>query len=346
MNAAAAPPRAPNRLLTLVRELLVASAGILLATQVVARARLDGPWGQRIGALALAACVYLCGPRLPALVAGRMRRTGPGCGTLLLRLPGALVLGPVMLWVAGELCRGAGLELRISGFWPLLVAAVVLVAAESYLGTLIRVGTRDGREEGAAGPVVLTLAAALGLWLAALALPGARLADGPWWRQLLTLLVLGWLFALNPKVPVPFLRILTSRSGPFLFVVGVCVNALVLWAVTWFSTGLRLPMHIGGVGGFLLAALLVTALMWVANLPAALPLWRSGGPLVLLTVTIGRFGFETLPSGWSGAPAPELDLAALLNSASAARGTPRRDADPRVVEGEVVDGTDGPPAPN
>jgi hypothetical protein len=157
------------------------------------------------------------------------------------------------------------------------------------------------------------------------------------------LAVLGRLFTLNPKVPLPANRWLAVAFLPAVFAVAVGANTLALWVLTWLSTGLHLPLHIAGAGAVLLCALIVTTVLWAVNLPAALPLWRTGGVLVLLTVRVGRFGYETVPSGWSGSPVATADIQALLEQGRTAVVTADATGS-RTIEGEVVGEADGPPA--
>ncbi|WP_344364972.1 hypothetical protein [Streptomyces gobitricini] len=84
---------------------------------------------------------------------------------------------------------------------------------------------------------------------------------------------------------------------PFLAVGSVAAGALVLWLVSWFSTGLRPTLHVSGLGTFLSAGVTTAVVLWAVGLPFFLHGLKSrgvgaphGGPRPLVVRATG-FGF-------------------------------------------------------
>lgn len=189
-----------------------------------------------------------------------------GVAGMVVRVVVTVVVLPAALWAAAWLGAKAGVPVLLSGLWPTLVAALVIAAisgtAESLLDS--SVGRSRGRR---AVRVLVAYGLALGgFGLAVAVLDGVRLEQGPFARQLLTLVVLVGLFLMmSLELTVPFVTVLLT----------VAVAALKLWLLSWFSTGLELTLQIGGFVNFVLAALIVTVAI---GLPALADRARTPPP--------------------------------------------------------------------
>ncbi|MFF2659753.1 hypothetical protein ACFVUH_20625 [Kitasatospora sp. NPDC058032] len=262
----------------LLLDLVATAVGLAVAAAVVAGFALGGPPADRcaavLGAAVLLVAVHAAGGalvrRLPA------GRSCASCLGALLLVPMLLAAEPAALWLAVRLADGLGLSAGLTGPGATLVAAVVVM----LVGVTVRhlwsvLADRDGDGAALRG-VARHLLAVVGLGLVVAALDGAALANGPGWRQLLTLVALGAL--LGPKfsrlsLPGRGVR-LRSAAG---LTVATAGNLLKLWLVTWLSTWMQLPLSIAGFGAFAVAALIVAVVMLptsVAGRRAADP----GGP--------------------------------------------------------------------
>ncbi|MFE7561468.1 hypothetical protein [Kitasatospora sp. NPDC057500] len=259
-------------------DLVATAVGLAVAAAVVAGFDLGDPPANRCAAVLVAAVLLVA---VHAAGGALVRRFPPdrscaSCLGALLLLPALLAAEPVALWAAVRLAGGLGLSAGLSGPGATVVAAVVVM----LVGVTVRhlwsvLADRDGDGSALRG-VARHLLAVAGLALVVAVLDGTALADGPGWRQLLTLVALG--AVLGPKfsrlsLPGHGVR-LRSAAGLAVATVG---NLLKLWLVTWLSTWMELPLSIAGFGTFAVAALLVAVVMLptsVAGRRAADP----GGP--------------------------------------------------------------------
>ncbi|MEV6976854.1 hypothetical protein [Kitasatospora sp. NPDC093806] len=257
---------------------MATAAGIAVAPCVVTGFDLGGPAGTRwaviLGTAAVLVAVHVLAGGLVRLLAPA--RSCAACLGLALLAPLLLVAEPVALWLAVRLGHRFGLPVELSGVGPTVVAALVVM----LVGVTVRQSWHllVGRDPGgdAALGVVRHLLAAAGLGLALAVLDRAELADGPGWRQLLTLLVLGAVLGLK------FTRLSLPGHGPLPrtaagLVVATIGNTLKLWLVSWLSTWFDLPLSIAGFGTFVLAAVLVALVMLPTSVARRHP-EDGGGP--------------------------------------------------------------------
>ncbi|MEE1751550.1 hypothetical protein [Streptomyces sp. SP18CS02] len=253
--------------------------------QITRGVELEGPAGQQAAVVLMLLAVaklaqlpfWVWRRGTPRLLRARGIRTRAGavsCTLAVFMLVGGVVVGPATWWLAESLCGLLDLPFRISGFWPYVVASLVDLVLMVVLKALSDSCTREGRSEGAVGRLA-RLTACFGVLCLLTAGTGTiRLGQEPWWRSLLTLVVLGALFSaaglggtLFSDLGWPGLRRTLLMVLPVLAVGSVAATTLLLWWVTWFSTALRPTAALEGFGSFLTAGLIATAMLWAANLP-------------------------------------------------------------------------------
>ncbi|MER5352309.1 hypothetical protein ABT093_18515 [Kitasatospora sp. NPDC002551] len=256
-------------------DLVATAVGLAVAAAVVAGFELGGPpmagCAAVFGAAVLLVAVHSAGGALVRrFPAGRSRAF---CLRALLLLPLLLAAEPAALWLAVRLAGGVGLSAGPAGPGATVVAAVVVM----LVGVTVRhlwsvLADRDGDGTALRG-VARHLLAVAGLALVVAVLDGATQANGPGWRQLLTLVALG--AVLGPK----FSRLsLPGRGVRLRSAAGLAVattgNLLKLWLVSWLSTWMELPLSIAGFGAFAAAALIVAVVM----LPTSVADRRAADP--------------------------------------------------------------------
>lgn len=270
-----------------VSGLVAAAAGVSVAVLLVPDFRLDGSSGGQLLAVLGIAVVVTAGTVLLPLPVNRWLRgaqdrsaramaTEPdlyasdreffaparramflGFAGAAVRVAVAVVVMPVALWLSTWLGEAAGLPVRLLGFWPTVVAALVIAVVSGMAGSLLELLT--GRSRGRRAVWVLARYGLVlgGLWLPVLVLGGVRLEPGSWTRQLLTLVVLAGLFSMiSFELTVPFVTTILT----------IAINGLKLWFLSWFSTGLEVSLRISGFVNFLLAALIVTVVILLVSL--------------------------------------------------------------------------------
>ncbi|MBL7547929.1 phage holin family protein [Frankia sp. AgB1.9] len=280
-------------------QLALAGAGVLVSARLVDGVRLDGPAGRQALALLLAGAVCWLAIRVPAslewLVSRRattLSRQGRGGGAWVLVLtPLGLVSAAAMLylpqlWVAERLCRKAGLPLRIVDFWTLVVVAIVTYATVTTLRPVAWTLFRPRQASSSLRHAGVVLCCAGALWLVTLAVGGAELAPGAWWREILTFALLGWLFA-KINIMYSFYGVPLGVTIPPAAAYAVVANALMLWFTSWFSTALLLTLSVRGFGSFFLGSLLASAVMWAVTWPFFL----AGARRPHAKICVDRFGY-------------------------------------------------------
>jgi hypothetical protein len=211
-----------------------------------------------------------------------------------------LLIPPLPFWFSVKVCQSLGLPVDVDGIWPTVVGALVVDSVSIVPGFVVKVLTTRGRGD-LTGGMLLRLTLSLGvLWVVVLVFEGAGFDTGPWWRQLLVTVALTPVFHIvNLRINLTLGTPAAVAGLPLLFGYGVAVNGLMLWLVSWISTGMHPTLRIGGFTTYLLAAMLATAVMWTASarlhlalLRAAPADWRTGGynPLVVIIRT-SRFGY-------------------------------------------------------
>ncbi|MER7705781.1 hypothetical protein ABTX81_23165 [Kitasatospora sp. NPDC097605] len=259
-------------------DLVATAVGLTVAAAVVAGFDLGGPPANRgaavLGAAGLLVAVHAAGGAL-------VRRFPPdrscaSCLGALLLVPVLLAAEPAALWLAVRLAGGLGLPAGLSGPGATVVAAVVVMLVGVTVRQLWSVLADHDGDGAALRGVARHLLAVAGLALVVAVLDGAVLANGPGWRQLLTLVALG--AVLGPKfsrlsLPGRGVR-LRSAAG---LAVATAGNLLKLWLVTWLSTWMELPLSLAGFAAFAAAALLVAVVMLPTSVAGR---WAAdpGGP--------------------------------------------------------------------
>ncbi|MFF2350996.1 hypothetical protein ACFVVL_14555 [Kitasatospora sp. NPDC058115] len=246
----------------LLLDLVATAVGLAVAAAVVAGFDLGGRPAARcagvLGAAVVLVAVHAAGGalvrRFPA------DRSCAFCLGAALLVPLLLAAEPAALWLAVRLAGGLGLAARLSGPGATVVAAVVVV----LVGVTVRhlwsvLADRDGDGQALRG-VARHLLAVAGLALVVALLDGASQANGPGWRQLLTLVALGAVLGLKfSRLSLPGFGVrLRSAAG---LVVATAGNLLKLWLVTRLGSRLELPLSLAGFGTFAVAAVIVAVVM-------------------------------------------------------------------------------------
>jgi uncharacterized membrane protein YvlD (DUF360 family) len=247
--------------------LVVPAFGILVAARVLPDFRLTGPTSQQLLAVVVTTVLFVTGNTLLRLPVNRAvgraqfqtaqamsveseewqyavsaRRLWLLTGV---SLAVTVVVVPTMLWLATSLSGWFGLPVRLSGFWPTVVGALVIAVVTKLCGMLLVLlrGLGPARRAAAWG-LVEYVATLVALWLVVSVLgddqPGSGLE-----QHLLTLFVLAGIFTL---VQLQF-----TAPGLTLIVL-VAINVLKLVVVGWLSTWLDAGLEISGFWTFLLAA--------------------------------------------------------------------------------------------
>jgi hypothetical protein len=177
--------------------------------------------------------------------------------TVWLTLP---VLTPLLLWTAVRIAAALDLQVRLSGFWPVVVATLVALIGRWLLRLLIpgEPGLFPGERRAVLSSTALCMAV---LWLADLVFDGVALAPGPEWQRWLTNLVLAALFVL--------LACRWQLSGPGMSVALAGIGWLLLWLITWLSTWLDVTLSMSGVFAFGLTAAALTVVVWPVRIVRA-----------------------------------------------------------------------------
>jgi hypothetical protein len=221
---------------TIFLPIVSGGVAVWVTTQVVRGFQLDGSMRRQALALAVAAVLY------------------PVLGTL------PIIGIPVGLWLSVVVCQWLDLPLRVSGFWPFVVGAVVCYVVAEIHDTIWDLLTAGGGQDRLVRLAeLIVLVGGVGVfWLLVVTFDAIRIDDGAGWRQSLIIVVLGALF-----VSVVSGVHLSASLAPISFL----IVAGILWLVSWFSTGLVLTLEVAGFGTFALAGLLGAVAMWVVKLP-------------------------------------------------------------------------------
>jgi hypothetical protein len=177
--------------------------------------------------------------------------------TVWLTLP---ILTPLSLWSAVRIAAALGMQVRLSGFWPIVVSTLVAMIGRWLLRLLTpgEPGLFPGERKAVLSSTALCMAV---LWLADLVFDRVALAPGPEWQRWLTSLVLAALFVL--------LACRWQVSGPGMSVVLAGIGWLLLWLVTWLSTWLDITLTMSGALAFGLTAAAATAVVWPVRIVRA-----------------------------------------------------------------------------
>lgn len=180
------------------------------------------------------------------------------------------VLAPAALWLGAQLSSAVGLPVTLSGFWPVVVAGLVVYAIRSLVSLLINLVTWRLRGWWAVRALFLTLIPVAGVGLAVALLGGLHLQPATPGQQAMALIVLAALFS---KVSLEF-------GAPFITTIArVAGNALKLWLVAWLSGWMEIALEISSFWTLILAALIITAVNWFKRLADA-PIRPPSDPIM------------------------------------------------------------------
>ncbi|MEU6713631.1 hypothetical protein ABZ897_19315 [Nonomuraea sp. NPDC046802] len=175
----------------------------------------------------------------------------------LVGLVATIVVPPVAFWLGTMLVIALGLPAHLDGFWPTVVAGLIVRAVRGWLAQPERWLTGPRKLIRAARSAAQLLLPLGGITAAVAVVDGVDLDPASWTRQLLTLAVLTTLFLLvTLYVAAPFVTTLLRIAG----------NGLKLWSVAWLSTWMDPSLRIDGWWPFLLAAAIVTTATWFLRL--------------------------------------------------------------------------------
>ncbi|MYQ47041.1 hypothetical protein GTW40_18605 [Streptomyces sp. SID4985] len=279
------------------------AVGVWGAALLVAGFRLEGAYGQRIGAVLVVGAVILAvgevADRLFALLTRGPRRRvrdgwrrlleadfdddpfpydtsdtfGAGLGRLMTLGFAGLVWGLVRdtagtalgLWAGVRLAAAVGLPVTVTGFWTTALAGVVAAGLRPVAAAVLRTPFSFSRRAARANVLTVFWYAAntAGLALAAFALDAVAVAPAPAARQALLLAAVAGLVLLAPRFT---LRLPLPGAAS---VVLIAVRALVLWAVLQAAELLHPGLRIAGFWPLVATAALMWALEWPMRLSEA-----------------------------------------------------------------------------
>ncbi|MEU4149441.1 hypothetical protein [Streptomyces sp. NPDC026659] len=276
------------------------AVGVWGAALLVAGFRVEGTYGQRIGAvLAVGAVILVVGEVADRvfglLTRGPRRRVrdgwrrlleadfdddpfpsdsfGAGIGRLMTLGFAGLVWGLVRdtagtalgLWAGVRLAAAIGLPVTVTGFWTTALAGVVAAGLRPVAAAVLRTPFSLARRPARANVLTVFWYAAntAGLALAAFALDAVAVAPAPAARQALLLAAVAGLVLLAPRFT---LRLPLPGVAS---VVLVAVRVLVLWAVLQAAELLHPGLRIAGFWPLAGTAALMWALEWPMRLSEA-----------------------------------------------------------------------------
>lgn len=168
-----------------------------------------------------------------------------------------VLVSPVAFWLGALLATAIGLPVRMGGFWPTVVASLIVVATRQWLAQPLRLLWGSRRLSRAIRAFFELAIPFGGIAVAVAVLGGVRLDPGPWPRQLLTLVVLTAVsLVVTLEVTVPYVTTLLRVVG----------NGLKLWLLALFSEPMALSLHIDGFWWLVFAALITTGANWFLRL--------------------------------------------------------------------------------
>jgi hypothetical protein len=188
---------------------------------------------------------------------------------LLVDVAGAVVVTPVVLWLAVALCRLVGLSVTLpagaTGLGAVVVAGVVTDAVRAAVQRVTRWLTGPRRLRPAMRDLTELGLVLIGLWLAVRLLDGVDMAPAAAGSGPLVLVTLAAVYTrVNLWISVPGLFVLLL----------VVIAALKLWLVSWLSSWCAGTLQIDDVGALLVAASFLAVLTLPSRLAEARP--RSG----------------------------------------------------------------------
>jgi putative membrane protein len=115
--------------------------------------------------------------------------------------------------------------------------------------------------------VLRVLITAVAMLVATWVLPGIEVTAGTTLRKIATLLVVALIFGVINAVLKPIVKVL----GCFFYIItlgliGLVVNALLLWLTSWVAGKLSLPFHITGFWPAFWGAIIIGVVSWLLSI--------------------------------------------------------------------------------
>jgi len=115
--------------------------------------------------------------------------------------------------------------------------------------------------------VIRVLITAVAMLVATWLLPGIEVTAGTTWRKVATLVVVALIFGVINAVLKPIIKVL----GCFFYIItlgliGLVVNALLLWLTSWVAGKLNLPFHITGFWPAFWGAIIIGVVSWLLSI--------------------------------------------------------------------------------
>lgn len=110
-------------------------------------------------------------------------------------------------------------------------------------------------------------ATAVALWVATVLIDGITLGDQTTSRRILTLVAVAVIFGIVNAVLKPIIKTLGCAFYVItLGLIGLVVNALLLWLTSELAEGLELPFHVSGFWPAFWGAIVVGVVGWLLHL--------------------------------------------------------------------------------
>ena len=115
--------------------------------------------------------------------------------------------------------------------------------------------------------VIRVLITAVAMLVATWVLPGIEVTAGTTLRKVATLIVVALIFGVINAVLKPIIKVL----GCFFYIItlgliGLVVNALLLWLTSWVAGKLNLPFHITGFWPAFWGAIIIGVVSWLLSI--------------------------------------------------------------------------------
>ena len=115
--------------------------------------------------------------------------------------------------------------------------------------------------------VIRVLITAVAMLVATWLLPGIEVTAGTTWHKVATLVVVALIFGVINAVLKPIIKVL----GCFFYIItlgliGLVVNALLLWLTSWVAGKLNLPFHITGFWPAFWGAIIIGVVSWLLSI--------------------------------------------------------------------------------
>jgi putative membrane protein len=115
--------------------------------------------------------------------------------------------------------------------------------------------------------IIRVLITAASLLVATLLLPGIQLTAGSTLSKVTTLIVVALIFGVVNAVLKPIVKVVGCVFYILtLGLIGLVVNALLLWLTSWVADKLNLPFHVTGFWPAFWGAIIIGVVGWLLNI--------------------------------------------------------------------------------